>query len=129
MRYYFYIVCCLALISCGQDISSKVIESDNSLGDVTQYLLADSKNLNDTVLLANRFELEVKQYNKGFYLSFKTKKVNQLLNELNQFYNQRFNQINKVSRFNTWNMNQKEYFLYKQSDSTIFVNVYRKTYK
>lgn len=129
MVYYFYIVCCLALISCGQDISSKVIDSDNSLDDISGYLIANSKNLNDTVLVADRFELEVKQYKKGLYLSFKTKKVNQLLNELNQFYNQRFNQINEIARFNTWNMNQKEYFLYKQSDSTIFVNVYRKTYK
>lgn len=128
MRYYIYIVC-LALISCLQDDSSKVIENNNSLNDVGQYLIADSKNLNDTVLVTERFELEVKQYNKGFYLSFRTKKVNQLLNDLNQFYNQRFNQINEIARFNTWDKNQKEYFLYKQSDSTIFVNVYRKTYK
>ena len=44
------------------------------------------------------------------------------------YYNQKFNSNKNDSIFNTWHTDSSEFILYKNSDSSILVNIFKRTY-
>ena len=44
------------------------------------------------------------------------------------YYNQKFNSNKNDSVFNTWHTDSSEFILYKNSDSSILVNIFKRTY-
>ena len=44
------------------------------------------------------------------------------------YYNQKFNSSKNDSTFNTWHTDSSEFILYKNSDSSILVNIFKRTY-
>lgn len=50
-------------------------------------------------------------------------------NALTNFYNNLFNSNRRDSVFNSWSSDSVEVLLYKQTDSTIFANIFIKSYR
>ena len=62
-------------------------------------------------------------------LIFKDPKIDSCYKSLNAFYNKHFKSNNNKGKFNTWSTDSLEVLLFKQTDSTILVNIFIKTYR
>jgi hypothetical protein len=62
-------------------------------------------------------------------LVFKNTDVDSCYKSLNSYYNTHFNSTRHSKPFNSWSTDSLEVLLFKQTDSTILVNIFIKTYR
>lgn len=122
----------MLLIACTQSSSNKnynfnVIENEldgsiiNDSIDFNkrQFITEESK----TVIFYNTSNKKVKEID--IYINTKLDSTFPIL--LN-YYNQKFNTTKNDSIYNSWLTDSSEFNLYKKSDSSILVNIFKRTY-
>lgn len=126
---YIGVIVIFILFACSPSSTKKEKPKVVYLEELAPFLLADTNMEKNYVFTQNNIKVEVKNNSQNSYICLKTTHPELIFNHLQTFYNTQFSKTDTNTVFNVWNNNEQEYMLYKQSDSTIFVNIYRKTYK
>ncbi|MEN8928421.1 MAG: hypothetical protein ABF242_01295 [Flavobacteriales bacterium] len=132
MKYFAFLVLIL-VFSC---VETPLLEAENIIQNIEEELVGSS--LNDTLKINQRAVIEKKITSKIYYKS-RNKLIDEIdihlhSNEENLYstlvdlYNQEFNSTKKDSIFNSWRTDSSEFMLYKNSDSSILVNIFKRTY-
>lgn len=131
MKNLYYLILVL-LFACTSSSSNKNYNINEIELELTGVLI------NDT-LASNQKQIDKENSKtKIFY-----KSINKRINEIDihihskqdstfpilvNYYNQKFNTTKKDTIFNTWHTDSSEFILYKNSDSSILVNIFKRTY-
>ncbi|MGB1040366.1 MAG: hypothetical protein ACPGVD_05800 [Flavobacteriales bacterium] len=123
-----YIIFIAITISCG--------ERNNSISLSTIVPLLSGEVLGDT--MKNR-ELEIKEDNLSTTIYFleqnnKIEEIDLFISskfdssylKILEYYNSKFNTTYQDTIFNTWETDSTEFILYKNSDSSILVNIFKR---
>ena len=123
-----YFIFIAITISCGK--------RNNSISISTIVPLLSGEVLGDTI--KNR-ELEIKEDNLSttiYFLEqnnkieeidlFISSKFDSSFSKILEFYNSKFNTTYQDTTFNTWQTDSSEFILYKNSDSSILVNIFKR---
>jgi hypothetical protein len=123
----------ILLIAC---TSNPIVDNNYSFQKIEKEL--SGKSINGTLVSKQNLIAGKKSNTAIFY-----KSNNNLINEIDihinskqdsafpilvNYYNQKFNSNKNDSIFNTWHTDSSEFILYKNSDSSILVNIFKRTY-
>ena len=133
MKNFYYLIL-ISLFACNSSSSSSnknfnISEIELELGGTL---------INDTITNTQRQIYKENSETKIFYKSSNKKikeidihihsKQDSTFPILVNYYNQKFNTAKKDTAFNTWFTDSSEFILYKNSDSSILVNIFKRTY-
>ncbi len=124
------------LLSMSCSVITPSTEEEFNLKEIEKEL--SGINLNDT-LFFNQSVIQGKEFSSTVFYKGEDKLINEidihiqsqydsLFPFLTNYYNKRFNSLKKDSIFNTWQTDSSEFILYKNSDSSILVNIFKRTY-
>ena len=124
------------LLSMSCSVITPSTEEEFNLKEIEKEL--SGINLNDTLFL-NQSVIQGKEFSSTVFYKGEDKLINEidihiqsqydsLFPFLTNYYNKRFNSLKKDSIFNTWQTDSSEFILYKNSDSSILVNIFKRTY-
>ncbi|MFQ3336739.1 MAG: hypothetical protein ACI8RY_000647 [Urechidicola sp.] len=123
----------ILLIAC---TSNPIVDNNYSFQKIEKEL--SGKSIDGTLVSKQKLIAGKKSNTAIFY-----KSNNNLINEIDihinskqdsafpilvNYYNQKFNSNKNDSIFNTWHTDSSEFILYKNSDSSILVNIFKRTY-
>ena len=123
----------ILLIAC---TSNPIVDNNYSFQKIEKEL--SGKRIDGTLVSKQKLIAGKKSNTAIFY-----KSNNNLINEIDihinskqdsafsilvNYYNQKFNSNKNDSIFNTWHTDSSEFILYKNSDSSILVNIFKRTY-
>ncbi len=120
------------LFSCGEIISKKNNQIDlspienelsgSALGEPIKYINKSHQSENlDVVIFSKNNKNKVAELDIHFKNLTKT-----TYSQLRELYNSNFNTSYTDTVFNTWQTDSTEFILYKNSDSSILVNIYKR---
>lgn len=122
------------LLSMSCSVITPSTEEEFNLKEIEKEL--SGINLNDT-LFFNQSVIQGKEFSSTVFYKGEDKLINEidihiqsqydsLFPFLTNYYNKRFNSLKKDSIFNTWQTDSSEFILYKNSDSSILVNIFKR---
>ncbi|MDB4088933.1 hypothetical protein N9544_04835 [Flavobacteriales bacterium] len=128
-----YIFIVITIFSCTKTSNNPI---DSNWGELEMELTGTL--INDT-LIFNQKEITHSNFSSIIYYKEDNKLINEIDIHINtkldsiypnlvNYYNNIFNSNKKDSIFNTWRTDSSEFILYKNSDSSILVNIFKRTY-
>jgi len=131
MRFTHYILLAILFFSCGEIVEQRQLNTLEPFEEVLSGKLiggkiqSHNKRINsdfyDVTIYTQNSQSELIELDIHF-----TNTSNKTYSELRNYYNSKFQTSQTDSVFNTWKSNSKEFILYKNSDSSILVNIYKR---
>lgn len=138
LKFFFYFLSIFLIISCSGNDKNDVVHHNYNFEEIKTVL-------NGETLKSNHTSKTYQYSNKDFLCSvnyvgngeksneanviFSKTNTDSCYNALTVFYNKLFNSNRKDRIFNSWSTDSVEVLLYKQTDSTIFTNIFIKSYR